>query len=287
MGSQMPEKPRQASDYGGPQADLVRQTCLYFATRFGDFLDQMVVVGGLVPSLLIDQNRVPAGQAVHAGTLDLDVGLSLGLLNEERYRAVTGRLRESEFTPDVNPQGSRTRQRWRAPGDAGVTVDFLIPQTDDNVRGGTLQNIEGDFAAVVTPGLELAFSDIEHVQVTGTTILGESVTRTIPVCGPGAYVVLKALAFSVRGTRKDAYDLDYVLRSYGNGIEDVALRLVRLLPSPHVESALETLRNDFTSHDALGPLAVARFVAGDADDDIQADVVGSTLALLAAMDGRG
>ena len=32
------------------------------------------------------------------------------------------------------------------------------------------------------------------------------------MCGPGAFVVLKALAFRDRGEPKDAYDLVYVLR---------------------------------------------------------------------------
>ena len=42
------------------------------------------------------------------------------------------------------------------------------------------------------------------------------------MCGPGAYVVLKALAFRGRGEPKDAYDLFYVLRNYGEGPQSIA-----------------------------------------------------------------
>jgi hypothetical protein len=49
----MPEKPSFASEYLREQVELVRQTCLYVATKLGDLLDELVVVGGLVPSLLI------------------------------------------------------------------------------------------------------------------------------------------------------------------------------------------------------------------------------------------
>ncbi len=45
------------------------------------------------------------------------------------------------------------------------------------------------------------------------------------MCGPGAYVVLKSLAFRSRGENKDAHDLYYLVRNYGTGIEDVASRL--------------------------------------------------------------
>ena len=47
----------------------------------------------------------------------------------------------------------------------------------------------------------------------------EQPTREVWVCGPGAYVVLKALAFRLRGENKDAYDLHYLVRNYGAGID--------------------------------------------------------------------
>ena len=42
-----------------------------------DSLDDLVVVGGLVPSLLIPDESLPAGEDVHIGTMELDLGLSL------------------------------------------------------------------------------------------------------------------------------------------------------------------------------------------------------------------
>ena len=83
----MPEKPSFASEYRKEQVELVRQTCLYVATKLGDLLDELVVVGGLVPSLLISQQSLPEGEDAHVGTMDLDLGLSLALLNTHRYDA--------------------------------------------------------------------------------------------------------------------------------------------------------------------------------------------------------
>jgi len=45
-------------------------------------------VGGLVPSLLIDQQNLPANVTPHVGTLDLDLGLAFALVGEPRYQEV-------------------------------------------------------------------------------------------------------------------------------------------------------------------------------------------------------
>lgn len=47
-------KPRTAAGYHPSQARSVRATCLYVATKLGDLADDVVVVGGLVPSLIVD-----------------------------------------------------------------------------------------------------------------------------------------------------------------------------------------------------------------------------------------
>ena len=50
----MTGKPSTIQGYGGDSLVRVRSTCLYVATKLGDLLDDIVVVGGLVPSLLVD-----------------------------------------------------------------------------------------------------------------------------------------------------------------------------------------------------------------------------------------
>ena len=63
----MTDKPAAANGYAGEYPRLVRAACLYVATRFGDLMDHLVVVGGPVPSLLIEQDDLPAGASPHAG----------------------------------------------------------------------------------------------------------------------------------------------------------------------------------------------------------------------------
>ena len=218
-----------------------------------------------------------------SGTLDLDVGLTVALLDEGRYRTLTERLRGAGFSPDVNEAGHPTRQRWKVEHVEKVTVDFLIAPSLPGDRGGRLRDIEPEFAAVIARGLHLAFEDREEVTLAGETLFGEEATRRIWVAGPGAYVVLKALAFDDRGENKDAYDLFYLIRNYGTGVEDVARRLRPLLADAAAVDALAVLRRDFHAHNAVGPRRVAEFMVGQPDDAIQADTVGYLRSLLDAL----
>ena len=120
----MTEKPKTASEYKSEQVELVRAACLYVATKLGDMMDDLVIVGGLVPSLIVDQGSLPEDTEAHVGTMDLDVGLQLALLDEGRYRKLTERLRDAGFAMDTNDAGNPTRQRWAITGSGTVTIDF-------------------------------------------------------------------------------------------------------------------------------------------------------------------
>jgi hypothetical protein len=283
----MAEKPTTAAEYQSEQLGQVRAACLYLATKLGDLVDDLVVVGGLVPSLLVDQENLAEDVDAHVGTMDLDVGLTVAVLDQGRYRELTATLRRAGFSQDETQEGRPTRQRWKITRGDKVTVDFLIQPTRPEDRGGSLRDIERDFAAIIAPGLQLAFEDRRRLTLSGRTTMGEDASRDVWVCGPGAYVVLKALAFDLRGENKDAYDLFYVLRNYGGGVEEVSKCLRPLLVDSDASRALAILQRDFLDHDGVGPRRVAEFLVGRRDDAIQADVVGYIEALLRLLRAEG
>ena len=187
----MIDKLTTAAGYEPEHLGSVYATCLYLATRLGDFLDDLVVVGGLVPSLLVNQHEPIWDTDSHAGTIDLDVGLALALLDEDRYRNFNERLQEAGFVPDLNESGNPSHQRWRTNFNPPVTIDFLIPPSADGDEGGRLRHILPEFAAFITPGLHTPFSDRQRVALQGRTPLGEEAQREVWVCGPGAFTVLE------------------------------------------------------------------------------------------------
>lgn len=275
-------KPIYASGYDPAVTTLVRQTCLYVATVLGDLMDeQLVVAGGFVPPMLIPQDDLPEGVARHIGTEDLDLAMSLALLNDEAYHEVADRLRRAGFTPGVNRRGNTTAPRWVFNQDSVQTrVDFLMAPGTERDIGGKIIRLEPDFAAFVTPGLDLAWRDRQRIRLSGLTIAREHASRDVWVCGPAAFIILKALAFKDRGERKDAYDLFYMLRNYGNGPHLIAERIRELREDVHTQKALEIVRSDFTDIDHTGPQRVATFLGLEGDVTIRADVVAFTREFL-------
>lgn len=292
----MTDLPRTAGDYTREDLRLVRSGCLEMAVRFGDLLDDLVIVGGLVPTLLIDMDREqgadrePNGRERyisnrpgsderdtinrHVGTRDLDLGFAIALLDEERYKEISQRLRTHGFEPDTNEDGNLTTHRWKYADQENLTIDFLIPPVGEDDQGGHIKNLETDFSAIVVPGLELAFEDLERVEMSGRILNGSTAKRTLPVCGPGAFVVLKALAWNLRGLPKDAYDLFYVVFHYGDGPHEIADRMQQFLDAENAETneSIHILKRDFDENDT-GPTAVSEFVHGHGNDaPLKADV---------------
>jgi hypothetical protein len=265
-------KPRHRSGYSREETEQVEAALLTVAVTLGAMMDRICIVGGLVPGLLIDLEAGPdpETEAGHPGTNDLDVALAIALLDDEEYAELGERLRQEGFGPDKNSKGNPTPQRWRL-GSLKVTIDFLLPPVPGAEDGRRMQPLEGDLSAIITPGLQLAQEEREEILLEGHTLKGERVSRPIPVCGPGAFVVLKALAFNDRGEPKDAFDLVYVLRRWPGGIPDVVERL-----APHVGTdagivgeALGKLASDFDSTESHGPLRAAEF-DGEQGGDLDA-----------------
>lgn len=266
------DKPQHRSGYRREETELVVSACLTVAVRLGGLMDRFCIVGGLVPSLIINyEGEAEENSDSHCGTNDLDVALSIAVLDDEQYTEISQSLRQEGFHPDRNKKGNKTLQRWRL-DDLKVTIDFLIPPPPGDDGGRRVQPLEGDFGALISPGLEVAFDERQMIDLDGQTLKGEKARRQIPVCGPGAFVILKALAFSERAESKDAYDLVYVLRHWPAGIEDIADRIrkhVRRHPAS-VARALDRLASDFEDPDRLGPMRAAAFSStqeGDFDDE--------------------
>lgn len=275
----MDNPPLTAGDYGPEDLRRVKAGCLEVATRLGGLLDGMVIVGGVVPALLVDLAQ-EGGSGVaesdplsrHVGTQDLDLGFAVGLVEEGRYTEISTRLARCGFAPDENERGNPTPQRWRHKTASELTIDFLISPTREGEEGGSIKHLEETLSAIVTPGLELAFEDTSVIELSGTRLDGAEATREIPVCGAGAFVLLKALAFD-RGKDKDKYDLLYMVRNYGEGPSTVAERFRRLLEAGHPEAqeAREILSEYFEDPRSIGPVAVSRFVYGERVGELEAD----------------
>jgi hypothetical protein len=248
----MPKPPTKAG-YGRDYTEQVKSTLLLIATKLQDVLDEeLVIVGGLAPTLL-------PGGGDHVGSLDVDVAVSLGIKSRERYTEVVERLRGAGFK-EVTKDGKAVRWRLELDGRrARVVVEFLI-SAEGADEGGGLVRISDDLDALSVVGLDLAFQELVEVELDGTTPDNERARRRVRVCGPGAFVVLKARALRKRGENKDAYDLQYVVRNWPAGASDIAERIRLLLEAERAQEAVRWLREDFETVAHVGPQRAAKFL---------------------------
>lgn len=271
-------------NYTPEQTRQIKELALSVATILGSYIDDMVIIGGLVPTLLVEPESLSEETDLHVGTSDLDLGLDITIFDEDRYAEIAEHLRNNDFVPDTNEKGNPTRQRWVFSKPPYGKIDFLIQQTNEKEKPSSIKKLDFDFGAIVIPGIELAFKDSIPVKITGKNYWGEMVTRTINVCNPGVFVVLKTLAVKIRREPKDAYDLYYMIRNYGKGVEDVTRYLKPLAEHPVGAEAVEHLREEFATEESSGPRRVAAFLNAGDDAELMADVVGYVAELLRGID---
>jgi len=124
-----PNKPRHRSGYVPDETEQVKSACLTVAVTLGAMMDQLCIVGGLVPSLLIDHQLGPDPDTgdLHSGTNDLDVGLATGVLDDQQYTEISRRLRQEGFAPDRNERVTRHPSAGSWPTSASPLNSCCLP----------------------------------------------------------------------------------------------------------------------------------------------------------------
>ena len=131
------------------------------------------------------------------------------------------------------------------------------------------------------PGGHLAFRDRQSIAITGRDLRGANASRSISVCGPAAFLILKAFAHERREEPKDAYDIWYLVRHYPGGDEAIVKCFELLGEDRDVKVGVGILEAAFENMDASGPLDVAIFLGSPDDDALRQDVSALVMTFLA------
>lgn len=260
-------KPQTAAGYSAHQTELAERVLLEVWSRFGEYREHLVLVGGLAPRYIVDQARAKMIGAPHCGTMDVDLGISIAVADLKVYRSIHARLLEMGFKPGKNDQGRDQRHSFvKEINEVPVSVDFLT-STYDGPLNSRMREIEGTLSAIQVEGLGLAFREPLLCRIEGDLLSGGITQETVRVCRPIPFVVLKALAFDKRREKKDAYDLVYVLRHATAGPRELAGQTTAEERSQtSFAHAIETMRSHFQSPGHNGPFSYESFTdrSGDA-----------------------
>jgi len=254
----------------GIAADVLRS----FGSAFGG--RHLAIVGGAVPGLLVA--APPRGMDVHVGTADLDLHLSLHLLDGETadyYQAIIDGLRSLGLHPD-DEDGPEVKWRWVGHyRGARLQVELLCPVRS---RAGRPERPAAETPAEANIGphgeitaLAVGFG---HLVPDDTVVVsrrvetaGGGLTYEFPVAGLTSWLCLKTDAIMRRDKPKDAYDVVWVLDALG---PESACEMVATSPllagrfAEDVRAQLRLLIDDqFRDEGSIGPKAYATFLGAD------------------------
>lgn len=256
-------EPRQRDDYSPRQIEAARRVLVDLGQVLAAFKDCLVVVGGWVPDLLLDQVDEP-----HVGSIDVDLALDSNKLTGGRYAELlkllfdTGRYKPGNkpfqlvVQVDLN-DGEKSIQ---------VEVEFLAPQ-EVRLKKNRPKLLQG-FRVLQADACGVAFHAPVEKEISGRTVRGARNTVRLRIASLPDFLVMKAHALAGRDKPKDAYDLCYCLECFPD-MDALASGWKTRRRDKDVARAIEILREKFATVDAFGPTQVVEF-HGSTDEEMQA-----------------
>lgn len=266
------KKPTHADGYTTRTTEAVRRALMDVAHLLGSFREQIVVVGGLVPSLTVQ----PLDGRPHAGTIDIDLALDAEKLREgDAYARVVELLERGGFERGVELEHENLREFQMMTmvdlqdGGAPVRVELDLLKPRKAKISKHRPPLIKEFRALDMDGLDLAIQHSQYVTLNGPDRNGRADSATIKVVGAEAFLMLKGLALPKRRERKDCYDIYYVIRNAPFGAERLGESCRMLLAHPEAEAAYGEIRDKFSALGRYGPGSVLDFLQGreELDDD--------------------
>ena len=246
-----------ASQYEPGQVQACHSVLVELVHILGDFIDDMAIVGGWVPILLI-----PNAAEEHVGSMDVDLALDIEKISDEAYATINKILTRHGYCQN---EASNAQFKYFKTVVIGrqtyeVEVDLLTGEYGgDTGRNRRHQPIQ-DVKALKARGADLVFARTEIVTVSGD-LPGDAGKDTVKcrVAGVVPFIVMKGIVLARRKKEKDAYDLDFVLRNYPGSIEAIAQLMVPDINHGVVQEALSNIEMKFETVEHWGPLAIANF----------------------------
>jgi len=251
-------------DYDQVLVEAANSVLLELARLLHEYEDGMVVVGGMVPGLVIDQARQP-----HIGTIDVDIALDHNTIKDVAYRSIMQLLLTRGYRSGDQPF-IFFRSIVIDSQEIKVEVDFLAAEYGGTSKKHRTQSIQ-DMRPRKARACDLAFQNPVKVIIEGVLPGGGKDHATIQVASIVSFLMMKAQALVGRLKEKDAYDIYYSLENFPGGLDELVESFRPFLSHPLVLEGLSILEDKFRSPDHVGPVFVVNFL-GETDPGVRARI---------------
>lgn len=256
-------------DYNERLVQAARSVMLELVRMLGQYRDEMIIVGGWVPALLL-----PSGVEGHVGSVDIDIALDHRAVKEDAYKTIKALLESRGYVEDEKQPYIFYRTVQVGGQDIVVEIDFLAGEYAGTGKSHRTQPVQ-DIRARKARGCEIAFEMNEELTIEGTLPGGARDSARVRVASVVPFIVMKGMAIADRLKEKDSYDIYYCLKYYPGGLDSLIGEFKPHLGNKLVVEGLQNISAKFASVDHYGPRAVADFDSvtdREERDQIQRDV---------------
>jgi hypothetical protein len=195
-------------NYDATQVEAARSVMLELVRLLSEYRDDIVVVGGWVPALLIPQERRP-----HVGSIDVDLALNHRTMTGPGYKAICRLLEERGYKQDERQPFIFWRTVNVGDQEIPVEVDLFAGEYEGTGKAHRTQIVQ-DFRARKARGCDLAFEQPATIAIEGSLPGGARDSATVRIASIVPFLAMKGMALATRLKEKDAWDIYYCVRWY-------------------------------------------------------------------------
>lgn len=259
---------RTAQAYGPGVTSASRSVLVELMTLLRAYREALVLVGGWVPYLLLEQHQRPEDAFVHVGSIDIDLAVDPAAVQEAQYASIVqllldrGYRRASDRRGAVLPDSfERTVPSPKTSKAYTIRVDFLTPLNAADPERAKHAAVHDGLMARKIRGCDAAFRYHTSIDLSGTLPHGGRMTVPMRMATLVGCVAMKGIVLGERYREKDAYDLYALMAHYGRGPAEVAEALRPHQHDPLVREAIDSIRTAFQRRESNGPAWAAGFTA--------------------------
>lgn len=250
-----------ANEFDPLKVSACRSVLVEVVHILGDYVDDMAIVGGWVPALLIE-----GAAEEHAASMDVDLALNQEKISEEAYATINKILTQHGYrqNSEKNAQFKYFKDVTVEGQTFTIELDLLTGEYGGETGKSRRHESIQDVRALKARGADLVFDRTKTITVTGELPNeGGTDTVTCKIAGVVPFIVMKGIVLARRKKPKDAYDIEYVLRYYPGGIDAIVDLISSDLENRLVQEALTNIAQKFESVEHVGPTSVAAFLGID------------------------
>jgi hypothetical protein len=239
-------------NYSDEIVEAARSVQLEVMRILGEYQENIVIVGGWVPELLL-----PNAEEKHIGSSDVDLALNHRRISESGYKTIMEHLLSHGYIQGEQPF---TFKRTAVVGDQEILVEvhFLAGEYAGTGKSHRTQKVI-DMHPRKARGVDLAFEMPEKITIRGNLPGGGKDVAEILVASIPSFLVMKGMALEDRLKEKDAWDIYFCVQNYPGGVDELIEELRPMLGQSLVQEALSNIAEKFSTPSAVGPTQIANF----------------------------